>query len=80
MSMDKPHRITTEALGPLPWGWQVVASATTADRSQGKRLEAAIGAALFRVTRRYHAPDSERETVCEGPDLAEAVRFYNGLS
>jgi len=76
------RKVTTEEM----WGhaqkmWQQLASATTVDKTQRKVLEAGVGRAVFRVTRRYFAEPhiTQGKTVWEGDELMEAVRIYNGM-
>lgn len=77
-----PHRLDPEdVLEDLrtPWGWKEYASATTADRSQRKYLEIAIGSERFRVSRRYLS-ELDPEILIVTESLSQAVRAYNLLS
>lgn len=78
LARRQPHRISVEDLTNL--GWREVASATTADASQRKRLEVAVGDKSLRLSRRYLATNEDWQVVYEGYSVEEAVRLYNGLS
>ena len=84
--MPKPHKIEVAEITTYLDNYVVwIADATTADRTQRKRLTRK--GATFIVDRRYFAPDglhrnftpNEKEQVVHsGDDLDEAVRVYNG--
>ena len=76
----KPHIITeTEVLADGLWCQ--MASATTADDTQVKRLEAACGREGWRVSRRYFGDigNDAWEVIQEGT-LVECIHSYNLLS
>lgn len=77
--MSRPHKINvSEIRAYLEAHVLEVASATTADRTQRKRL-LRKGSATIIVDRRYLV-EREPQVVYEGTDLDEAIRVYNSLS
>jgi len=77
---QQSHKVTVDILDGL--ALVPVASADTVDGTQHKRLLAAVGKVQF-IVRRWYPGDSPRPRtdtdIYDGPDLAEAVRIYNGL-
>ncbi len=77
--MSRPHKIdAAEIASYLEAHVLEVASATTADRTQRKRLLRKGGSTLI-VDRRYLV-EREPQVIYTGTDLEEAVRVYNSLS
>lgn len=56
----------------------IIASASTRDGTQVKRLWAFVGQRKFQVTRCYSG-DLSAVVVHEGCSLDAAIRFYNGM-
>jgi len=77
--MSRPHKIhAADVRTYLESHVHEVASATTADQTQRKRL-LRKGWSTLLVDRRYLV-DRDPQVIYEGPDLDEAIRVYNSLS
>jgi hypothetical protein len=72
--MDDSHKIEVSLLDEIPP--VVVASATTVDGTQQKRLYAEVGQQFFRVTRR-RLTETLEFTIYGGDDFERAVGVYN---
>jgi hypothetical protein len=86
--MSRPHKISVAEMETfLASHYVEAASATTVDQTQRKRFGRS-GTGLYLVERRYLETSKiqwsleevgEWQPIYAGPDLAEAVRMYNGL-
>lgn len=75
----EPHRVVVTAIRDYVRRHQLeLASATTADGTQRKRLYR-HGPAMYMVARRYVTGREPEVVVWSGRSLDEAVRRYNGL-
>ena len=79
--MTQPHRVTVDEIESIKGAKPVTLTfATTADRTQRKRLLGYVGKAHYEVARRYYFEwEKGWKTVYSGDSLEEAVHAYNRL-